>query len=147
MKNFILKWMAIPILGIASVFSLPLMAIDYGAGPAEMVGRLVDKLDLNETQELQIRSLLAEGHQDAAKDRARVAVLHDELRAISADFDAGQAQQVADQIGVITSRLLYNHASVQAEIYTLLNEEQRLMLQQLLEQRQQRRDRMEQRLR
>ena len=76
-----------------------------------------------------------------------MAVLHDELGAISADFDAGQAQQVADQIGVITSRLLYNHASVQAEIYTLLNEEQRLMLQQLLEQRQQRRDRMEQRLR
>jgi Spy/CpxP family protein refolding chaperone len=56
-------------------------------------------------------------------------------------FDAGEAQRLADEIGQITSRMVYQAASTQARIYQLLDEEQRAELGEFMEDHEPRRDR------
>jgi len=136
MKRLSLKWLAIGTFGLLS--TLPLMSLAMGhseQGPAQMVGRLVDHLDLSASQEAQVRTLLEESHEKSAADKEHLKELKEALSAMTTNFDAGEAQLIATEIGAITGRTVFIRASVHAEIYALLTDEQRELLQEMLESR------------
>ena len=68
----------------------------------------------------------------------RMMEIRQELKAMNEDFDAGKAQQLADELGAIASRMAYRMASAPAEIYALLEPEQREELAALEERRERR---------
>jgi len=109
--------------------------------PARMVAHMADRLDLSEDQQAGIEALLSESREQSAADHARLRELRQQLRMQRGAFDAGEAQRLADEIGQITSRMVYQAASTQARIYQLLDEEQRAELGEFMEDHEPRRDR------
>lgn len=109
--------------------------------PGQMVARMADKLDLSEDQQAGIEAILAETRQQSAVDHARMRELRQQLRAQRSEFDADAARRMADEIGQITGRMVYQAASTQAQIYQLLDEEQRAELGEFMEDHEPRRDR------
>ncbi len=53
------------------------------------------------------------------------AALRQELEQQRSNFNAGETQKLADELGEISARMAYNITSKQAQLYALLNEEQR----------------------
>lgn len=109
--------------------------------PAQMVARMADKLDLSEDQQAGIETILTETRQQSAADHARLRELRQQLRAQPGAFDADAARRQADEIGQITGRMVYQAASTQAQIYQLLDEEQRAEMEEFMEDHEPRRDR------
>lgn len=109
--------------------------------PARMVERMAEKLDLSDDQRTGIEAILTETRGQSAADHARLRELRQELRAQRAGFDADKARRLADEIGEITGRMVYGAASTQAQIYQLLDEEQRAELDEFMEEHEPRRDR------
>lgn len=109
--------------------------------PARMVARMTEKLDLSDDQKTGIEAILTETRGQSAADHARLQELRQQLRAQRAGFDADTARRLADEIGEITSRMVYGAASTQAQIYQLLDEEQRTELDEFMEEHEPRRDR------
>lgn len=54
-------------------------------------------------------------------------------------FDAGAAQKIADEIGQITGRMVYRASETWAQVYQVLNAEQRAELDAMMAKRQARR--------
>ena len=109
--------------------------------PTRMVAQMADKLDLSDEQQAAIEAILTETRGQSAADHARLQALRQQLRSQRAGFDAAEAQRLADEIGQITSRMVFQAASSQAQIYQLLDEEQREELDEFMEDHQPRRDR------
>ncbi len=96
-----------------------------GHNPERMLAHMTEKLELTETQQTQIEALLAENRSAMQADRQRMDEIRDSLKAMRADFDAGQVTRLTDELGEITSRMAYSLASTQADVYQLLTAEQR----------------------
>ena len=109
--------------------------------PARMVERMADKLDLSAEQQTGVEAILAETRDKSAEDHARLRELRQQLRGMRGDFDADSARRVADEIGQITGRMVFQATSTQARIYQLLNAEQRAELDEFMEEHEPRRDR------
>ena len=109
--------------------------------PARMVEHMADKLDLSEDQQTGVEAILAETREQSAADHARLRQLRQQLRGMRGDFDADSARRLADEIGQITGRMVYQATSSQAQIYQLLNAEQREELDEFMEDHEPRRDR------
>ena len=109
--------------------------------PAQMVARMADKLDLSEEQQSGIEAILTETREQSAADHARLRELRQQLRSQRGEFDADAARRQADEIGQITGRMVYQAASTQAQVYQLLNDEQRAELGEFMEDHGPRRDR------
>ncbi len=106
-----------------------------------MLAYLADELDLSETQEAEIRALHEEVAEQNAADRERLEELKERMRAQVDDFDAGEAQRIADEIGEIATRLAYSGASTRAGVRALLTDEQRVLLDELMAERRERHER------
>jgi periplasmic protein CpxP/Spy len=106
--------------------------------PERMVIHMAKMLDLTDEQQAIIEPLLSSTLEESRADAERLHVLRDELRSQRQAFDATSAQVAADQIGQITSRLAYRMASTQAEIYQLLDDEQKVALTEMEEWREKR---------
>jgi Spy/CpxP family protein refolding chaperone len=72
-------------------------------------------------------------------DRQRMQVLRQQLQAMRGDFDADKAQGIADEIGQLTSRMVFQGSKTWSEVYQLLDAEQRQELEALMKQRDQHR--------
>ena len=107
--------------------------------PERMLAHMTERLELDEQQQDQVEMLLRSAHESIAADRQRLHALREELRQMGSEFDAGRAQSLADEIGQITSRLVYQFASTQAQLQTLLTPEQRQELAEFMEKRGERR--------
>jgi len=119
-------------------------AMHHGGGtdpdPARMIAHMADRLDLTEDQRSAVKELLTSSREQSAADRERLKALREDLRGQRDNFDAGKAQTMADEIGEITSRMVFQLASTQARIYTLLTDEQKAEMDAMMEERDERRD-------
>ena len=111
---------------------------ERGPAPEKMVDRLTLHLDLSEKQQIQARALFTQSFDESKSDRERLMALREGLSEQTIAFDAGMVQTAADEIGGITSRMVYRRASTQASLYQLLDEEQQEEMTELKERREKR---------
>ena len=118
-------------------------SMGHGGGmsfdPARMVAHMTDRLDLSEEQESEVTALLSATSEQSASDRQRLGELREGLRAQRDNFDAGTSQKMADEIGEITARMVFQATSTHAQIYQLLSEEQRVQMDEMMAKREERR--------
>lgn len=110
----------------ASGWSMP-----HGDGPVDpqlKVAHMAQMLELTEEQTATVQALVTTSFEASAADRERLHSLKAQLLNQPAAFDAGAAQATADEIGQITSRRVFRMASTRAQIYQLLNDEQKEMM-------------------
>ena len=93
--------------------------------PHRMLSRLSEHLALTEQQESQVREILAQSGDQARADRKRAQTLREALEQQHLDFNAGEAQRLADELGEVTSRMAYTLTSALAQVYGVLTEDQR----------------------
>lgn len=111
-----------------------------GHDPATMMSHMTARLDLTEEQQLKVNELMASSSEQMGADRARLHQLREEMRGQRDNFDAGQAQVIADEFGEISGRMMYQFASTYAGIYQLLSDEQKAEMDSLMEKRAARRE-------
>lgn len=99
-----------------------------GTSPEKMLQRIDKKLDLTQEQRAQIEGILNAGSDVRKADVSRLKELHKALQAQQQGFDAANAQALSDEVGLITARLTYKRVSAKAEIFQLLDDEQRTKL-------------------
>jgi Spy/CpxP family protein refolding chaperone len=92
---------------------------------------LADHLGLTDEQENQINEIIDAAQLAAAVDRERERQVRAALQALVEEFDAGEAQVLADELGGITARLAYSRAETRAEIHQLFTPEQLQLLEEL----------------
>lgn len=105
--------------------------------PERMVRHLERHLDLSDEQLATVETAVADLGEATAGDRDRLHELRRALRDTRDSFDPGQAQQLADELGEISTRLAFNMARAQATIYAQLSTEQRAQMDELMERRKQ----------
>ncbi len=108
--------------------------------PEQMVERLTHHLELTEEQQVQAQELFSMSFEESRADRERMEELRASLKGQAANFDPGTAQATADEIGALTSQLVYRRASTQASLYQLLDEEQRAEMEDFAQAREERRE-------
>jgi Spy/CpxP family protein refolding chaperone len=129
MKNFITT--------AAFVLGLSVIAGQLSAAPGFAHGEagfshlefLADHVGMTDEQESQINHLINAGQLESAVDRERIQQIHEALRSMSDNFDAGEAQLLAEELGEITARLVYSGAQTRAEIHKIFSPEQLQQLQ------------------
>ena len=131
------------LIGAAAWSMGPAGGEDYD--PAHKVAHLADRLGLDEDQQNSIEALMTAGQELGSVDRERLKELKESLQAQVEDFDPGATQQLADEIGEITTRLTYQRTSTRAQVHAILTPEQRTQLEALHEQRGERRSKWRQR--
>lgn len=133
--------------GFAAVSLLTLSAATWSAGhgggmdhdPGRMIAHMSDRLDLTEEQQTELDELLGATRQENAADRQRLQELRGQLRESRGNFNPEDARAAADEIGQITSRLVYQAASTQAQVYQMLTPEQREKMESMMAARAERR--------
>ena len=136
-------------LGVSLLLAAAAWSMGPGGGedydPAHKVAHLADRLGLDEDQQNSIEALMTAGREQGSVDRERLHELKDLLRAQVQDFDPGETQQIADELGEITARLSYQRTSTWAQVHAILTPEQRAQLEAMHEQRGERRSKWRQR--
>ncbi len=102
-------------------------------GDERMVSRLIEDLGVDASQADEIRGIHAAAADATTADRERLQVLRDELRNLRGAFDPGEAQKLADEIGEITGRLVYEMTATRAALRAVLTDDQREQLDTLRE--------------
>ncbi len=143
MSNKLKNWLLGATLVGATAMSAGGWAMGHRGGmehdPGRMLSQLSQKLDLSSEQQTELENLLTESNQANTPDRERLKALRLEMSGQRDDFDAGTAQGVADEIGQITSRMVYRASETFARVYQLLNAEQRVELDAMMAKRDTRR--------
>lgn len=121
----------------AASWSLP-QGDDGRPDPQHRITHLAKMLELSEEQEATVQTLMIASFEESEADRERLRELRDQLRGEPGSFDAATAQVAADEIGQITSRMVFRRANDRAQLYQLLDEEQRVMMTEMAEHRRER---------
>ena len=103
-----------------------------GGDPTRMISHLSDRLDLSGEQQTEVESLVESAKQSSATDRARMKELRAEMMAMKGDFDPGKAQAIADEIGQLTGRMVYQASETFAQVYQVLDDEQQTELDEMM---------------
>ena len=131
------------LIGAAAATALAASAAVWSMGPGgggdhdpgRMLAHMADKLDLTAAQQASAEELLSASREANQADRQRLQVLRQQLQAMRGDFDAGKAQGIAEEIGQITSRMVFQSSKTWSGVYQLLDAEQREELDTLMAQR------------
>ncbi|MDX1735500.1 MAG: Spy/CpxP family protein refolding chaperone [Halioglobus sp.] len=119
----------------ASSWSKPPFAERHGLDPERFAERMAARLDLSGQQEDAVMDILS-GNADRARDnRQRMRELKRELADLRSDFDSARAEALAGEVGAVAADMALARATTGAEIYQLLDEEQRARFEELQEQR------------
>jgi Spy/CpxP family protein refolding chaperone len=135
MKKFIT--VIVLISGLASFSGLALAQPEMGRGGPpgienlDHLDMLADQIGLTEEQGTEITEIVNNAQLASAVDRERIHQIKDELRAMADNFDASQAQILADELGEISARLAYSGTESHAAIRQVFTEEQLAMLEEL----------------
>jgi Spy/CpxP family protein refolding chaperone len=136
MNRLSLQKLALAGLVTAALNATPASAMEPDGGLHHDEGRmfqyLVTELDLDASQEAEIRSLHEAAARENEADRRQLRRLRQRLHQQMNDFDAGAAQQLADEMGEITTRLAYSMVSTRAAMRSLLTEQQREQLTEIM---------------
>ena len=103
--------------------------------PQHKVDHLVKMLQLTDEQEATVLTLLTASFEESEVDHERLHTLREELLNQPESFDKATALTTADEIGQITTRMVYRMASTRAAIYQLLDDEQKVAMAQMSEKR------------
>lgn len=127
MNRTVARILPVALLGTALLASTAAFSMGHRQGfdSERMLAHMTAKLELSESQEQQIGEILSSGKEQAQADRARMEEIREALDAQGRNFNAGEAQKLADELGEITSRTVYQMTSKRAQVYQLLSEEQR----------------------
>ena len=131
------------LIGAAAATALAASAAVWSMGPGgggdhdpgRMLAHMADKLDLTAAQQASAEELLSASREANQADRQRLQVLRQQLQAMRGDFDAGKAQGIAEEIGQITSRMVFQSSKTWSGVYQLLDAEQREELDNLMARR------------
>lgn len=93
--------------------------------PARMLERLSAHLELTGEQEQQVRDILEQGSEQASADRQRLRSLRDALAQQRNSYDAAKTQQLADELGEVSARMAFDITHKYAQVYQVLDEQQR----------------------
>ena len=93
-----------------------------------MLERMTDHLQLSDDQEQKVESILEENREQVKIDHQRMMEIREALEFQHENFNAGETQKLADEMGEITARFVYQSAEKRARIYQELNEDQRKQL-------------------
>ena len=104
---------------------------DTPPDPQRRAAHLAEVLELTDEQTVAVQTLMTASFEQAEADRERLHSLRSQLLDQPAAFDASTAQATADEIGQITGRMVYRMASSRAEIYQLLTDEQKEIMDQM----------------
>ncbi|MEM6579737.1 MAG: Spy/CpxP family protein refolding chaperone [Pseudomonadota bacterium] len=107
--------------------------------PMRMFGYISERLDLSAEQQTEVGALMSVARQERGEDQIRLKELRSELMAMKGNFDEGRAQTIADEIGQITGRMVYQMSSTFAQVYEVLDADQRAELDSMLAKRSERR--------
>lgn len=127
MKRFFAR--VVPATALVGVMLLSAYA--WSGGPRgefdgeRMLEHMAARMELTDSQQQKIAEIFSEGRDSAQADHRRLWEIREALRQQRGSFDAGEARELADELGEITSRMAYDMADRQARIYTLLTDEQR----------------------
>ena len=137
------------VLGLSLLLAAGAWSMGPGLGedydPSHKVAHLADRLGLDEDQQNSIEALMAAGQEQSAVDRERLKELKELLQVQVEDFNPGEAQKLADEIGEITTRITYLGTSTRAQVHAILTPEQREQMEALHEKRRERRSKWHQR--
>jgi Spy/CpxP family protein refolding chaperone len=100
-------------------------------GGFELLDVMADNLDITESQEAEIDSLISKARLENAVDRERISQLRERLYDLSAgpgDFDEGAAESHADELSQIVSRMAVSGSRLRWQVRQVLTEEQREQL-------------------
>ena len=113
------------------------MGPQHGAGgdPSRMIAHMSERLDLSDEQKSEVDTLVTAARQSSEADRARMQELREQLSAMKSNFDPGKAQAVADEIGQLTGRMVYQATETFAKVYQVLDAEQRTQLDAMMKKR------------
>ena len=130
------------LIGAAAATALAASATVWSMGPGggdhdpgRMLTHMADKLDLTAAQQASVEELMSASREANQADRQRLQVLRQQLQAMRGDFDAGKAQGIADEIGQITGRMVFQTSKTWSGVYQLLDAEQREELDNLMARR------------
>jgi Spy/CpxP family protein refolding chaperone len=137
------NWLLGATLAGATAMSVGGWAMGHKSGmehdPGRMLSRMSEKLELSSEQQAGVEKLLTESRQASEADRKRLKTLRAEIGAQRTNFDPVAAQQIAGEIGQITSRMVYRASETWAQVYQLLDAGQKAELDTLMAQRESRR--------
>jgi Spy/CpxP family protein refolding chaperone len=142
MKKTLVTRITTSVAGAFVALSAATLAMGPSGGdhdPGRMLSHLSERLELTDDQQDQVEGIIQAGKTESAADRQRLHELREELMDMAPGFDPDKARKAADEIGDITGRMVYRHASTYAEFYALLTDEQRASLEQLAAERGERR--------
>jgi periplasmic protein CpxP/Spy len=94
----------------------------------KMLERMTDHLQLSDDQEQKIGAILAENSDQAKLDHQRMMEIREALESQRESFNAGETQRLADEMGEITTRFVYQSTEKRARVYQELNPEQQEQL-------------------
>jgi len=100
-----------------------------------MLAHLGDRLGLSSQQKSQVESLLSAGKESNAADHARMQELRTQMMAMRDSFDEKKARQISDEIGQVTSRMVYQASATWSQVYRLLDAEQKAQLDSMMAKR------------
>ena len=103
--------------------------------PQKRVAHMAEVLELTDEQVVTVQSLMTASFEASDADRERIHALKEQLLSQPEAFDASTAQVMADEIGNITSGMVLRMATTRAEIYQLLDDEQKLAMNEMASKR------------
>jgi len=104
--------------------------------------RMSKALELSDEQARTVEAIFEESSVATQANEAELSALRQSLRDQRENFDETSARDIADKIGAATSEMAFAKASTQAQIYAVLNDEQREKMDTLMEKKERRHSRM-----
>lgn len=137
MNRTIARILPTAVLGTALLASAAAFSMGHGHkfDSERMLAHMTEQLDLTATQQQQIGEILSSGKAQAEADRKRMGEIRKALEAQRSNFNPGEAQKLADELGEITSRTAYQMSSKRAEVHKLLAPEQREQMEEMKQKR------------
>jgi len=132
-------WLCGAALAGAVAMSLTSLAMEpspgMGPDPGRMLAHLGDRLGLSSEQKSQVEGLLSAGKEANAANHARMNELRTQMLAMRDSFDEKKARQISDEIGQVTSRMVYQASATWSQVYRLLDAEQKAQLDSMMAKR------------
>ena len=132
MPGILKTWLCGVALAGAAAMSLNAFAMEpspgMGPDPGRMLAHMGDRLGLSSEQKSQVEGLLSAGKEANAANHARMNELRTQMLAMRDSFDEQKARQVADEIGQVTASMVYQASATWAQVYRLLDAEQKAQL-------------------
>jgi Spy/CpxP family protein refolding chaperone len=109
---------------VTTAWAMP-MGGEKHRNPEKIVEKMADKLELDESQQASVMQIFQSTSEAAEGDRQRMAEIRQRAEASGGELDSAQIEELSSEVGELVARMMQRRLSAQAEVYALLNDEQR----------------------